>query len=64
MERKRLHHFCLPHWHDYRVPRIVPARTARADVNVGSEDVDELAFAFVAPLRAQHDRYCVCVNAQ
>lgn len=44
--------------HNDGVPRVVAARAARAYVHLGAEDVDELALAFVAPLRAQHDRRC------
>lgn len=34
---------------------VVPACTACTDVGLSSEDVDELAFALVAPLRSEHD---------
>jgi hypothetical protein len=40
---------------DDRVSGVVPARAARADVGVGGENVDELALALVAPLRAEDD---------
>jgi hypothetical protein len=43
---------------DDRVSGVVPARAARADVGVGGEDVDELALALVAPLRAEDDGDC------
>lgn len=43
------------HVRDDRVSGVVPARAARTDVERGGEDVDELALALVAPLRAEHD---------
>jgi hypothetical protein len=42
---------------DDGMPGVVPAREARADVDVGGEYVHELAFALVAPLRSEHGRH-------
>ena len=42
---------------DNGVACIISACAARADVGVCREDIDELAFAFVAPLGTKDDRY-------
>ena len=34
---------------------IIAARASRADIDLRGQDVDELALALVAPLRAEHD---------
>ena len=41
------------------MPRIVAPGATHADVEVSGEDVDELAFALVAPLRPEHDSDCI-----
>ena len=43
---------------DDRMSCVVPSRTATAEIAFGSKDIDELAFAFVAPLGAEDDGYC------
>ena len=58
MERERLANLLRAHGHDDRVPGVVPSSASRAYIEVGGKDVDELAFAFIAPLRAEHDRRC------
>ena len=58
VERKRLFDALGADGNDDRVSRVVAAGAARADVEVGGEDVDELALAFVAPLRPQNDGDC------
>src|SRR5664280_355719 len=45
-----------------RVSGIVAARIARYDVEAFGENVNDLAFAFVAPLRA--DNHCCLANSQ
>lgn len=55
MERKRRLLLLRANWHDDCMSSIIPARTASADVEFGSEDVDELAFTLVAPLGAEDD---------
>jgi hypothetical protein len=57
---RRLHHLAvLSFWHgnDDSVPGVVSPGTPSAHVRVRGEDVDELAFAFVAPLGAEDDGY-------
>jgi len=39
---------------DHRVARVVAALITRYDVEPGGEQVDDLAFALVAPLRSQY----------
>lgn len=58
MERKCLLRPLRTHGHDNGVAGIVATRTAGADVMFGGEDVDEFAFAFIAPLRAEYNRSC------
>lgn len=44
--------------HDDRVPRVIPARTSRADIGLAAQDVDELPLAFIAPLTSEnHGRH-------
>ena len=59
VERERLLDLLGADGDDDRVSSVVPAGAARADVEVGGEDVDELAFALVAPLRPEHDGDCI-----
>ncbi len=40
------------------VPGIVAALAADHDVGLAGENVDDLALAFIAPLRADEDRIC------
>ena len=40
---------------DDRVAGVVTALAAGAQITGGAEDIDELAFAFIAPLSAKHD---------
>ena len=40
------------------VPGVVAALTADDDVGVPGKDVDDFAFAFIAPLRADQNRVC------
>ena len=40
---------------DDRMPRVVSSRTATAKIAFGGEDINELAFAFVAPLGSEDD---------
>jgi hypothetical protein len=42
---------------DDGVARVVPAREARADIDVGGEYVYELAFTLVSPLRSKYGRH-------
>jgi hypothetical protein len=42
---------------DDGVTGVIPAREARADVGVGGEYVNELAFALVAPLCSEYGRH-------
>jgi hypothetical protein len=42
---------------DDGVTGIIPTREARADIGVGGEYVNELAFALVAPLCSEHGRH-------
>ena len=58
-------------WDDDGVSSVVSASTASANVDVGSEDIDELALALVAPLgtkddgdymRGKTDRYSINCN--
>ena len=58
VERKRLLDLLRADGHDDGVPGVVAPGAPRADVEVGGEDVDELAFALVAPLRSEHDGDC------
>jgi hypothetical protein len=40
---------------DNRMPGIGPALIARDDIGVLAEQIDDLAFAFIAPLRTDND---------
>ena len=44
--------------YDERVPGIMPALEAHHDIGALGKPIDDLAFAFVAPLRA--DNYHIC----
>lgn len=58
MERKGGHHFFGSNGDDDCVSSIVSTRTPRTDVDLGRQDVDELALPLVSPLRSQdHSNY-------
>ncbi len=40
------------------VPSVVAALTADDDIGVSGQDIDDLALAFIAPLRANQYRVC------
>ena len=58
MERERRLYVFGAHRNDDGVPGVVAARAARAYVDLGGQDVHQLALALVSPLRAKHDRDC------
>ena len=49
---------CLRHVDDDSMSSIISSSRSGAYVCVGSEDVDELSLAFVAPLCPQDNVYC------
>lgn len=57
MERKRSLLLLRSDRHDDRMSGVVTTRTASADIEFGGENVDELALALVAPLRAEDDSH-------
>ena len=59
MERKFLLNLVRPKRNDNGVTSVVTSGAACAYVHIGSENVDELSFAFVTPLRAEHNGDCM-----
>ena len=53
VERKGRRHLLRTHRNYDRVPCVVSAGTTGTDVELSRQDVDELALALVAPLRAE-----------
>lgn len=58
MKCKRCRHALGADGNDDGVASVVPTREARANVGVGRQDIHELAFTLVAPLRPKNSGHC------
>ena len=55
VERERLLHILWTHGDHDGVSRVVPSRASSTDVEIGGQDIDELALPLIAPLCTEND---------